>query len=262
MSAIELNAFAEDLVVCEAVHKKTASGKASTSVRLSYGPARRAISLVTPPCVVDWPMLHGDGDYGSKFGPDQLDKVDVTDQGHPHEDREAMARSFAVVRAIDEKLVAFVHANQRELLCTRDLSEDGIRAKRNAAAKDKFDSQDVLQFTKQTLSFRKLDWKGRDVELRIVDAARKPYTEPILQGDICIVAAGIEYVYFIPQQGFGVKWGLPELMRLAPGTGGGASSDYSAAQPIQDSHISRVGNGLHAWLLRRCSSSPQLRPGP
>jgi hypothetical protein len=252
MSAIDVSAFDADLVNVEVVHTKPASaaGKAKTSVRISYGPARRSIALVTPPCVVDWPMLHGDGDFGSKYGPPELDKaqykVDVTDQGHAHEDREAIAKYFGVLRAIDDKLVAFVHLNQRELLGTRDLSEEGIRAKLNASAKDKYDTQDVLQFTKQTLATRKFDWKGRIVELHIVDAQREAYAKPIEQGDVCIVAAQIDYVYFIPQQGFGVKWGIVELMRLCAGTGGAPSSS-TPQRHIQD---------VPAWAMMISSNEP------
>jgi hypothetical protein len=100
-----------------------------------------------------------------QVGPDQLDKaqykVDVTDQAHAHEDRTAMAQYFGVLRTIDDVLMAFVHLNQRELLDTRELSQEQIRAKLNAAAKHKYDAQDVLQFTNHSPATCKYDWKGR-----------------------------------------------------------------------------------------------------
>jgi hypothetical protein len=111
-------------------------------------------------------MLHGDGDFGSKYGATDVDKaqykVDVKSQGHGHEDRAAISKYFDVLRAIDSKLVDFVHYNQRELLGTRELSLEAIRGKLNASAKDKYDTQDVLQFTKQTVATRKFDWKSRE----------------------------------------------------------------------------------------------------
>jgi hypothetical protein len=209
MSAIDLATFDKDQLFCEVVHSKTGTGAAKTSVRISYGSTRRSICLVSPACAIDWPMMHSDGDYCSKFGPDQLDKAqykcDITDQLHEHVDSMALSNCFQVLRWIDDKLVTFVHHNQKELLGTRDLPIDGIRTKRNASAKPKYDAQDVLVYTKQTLAQRKLDWKGNEQKLRIVDARRNSYTEPVAHGDICIAAAAIDYVYFIPQQGFGVK---------------------------------------------------------
>jgi hypothetical protein len=250
MSAIDIATFDKDLLVCEMVHTKTSAGAAKTSVRISYGPTRRFICFVSPPSAIDWPMLHGDGDYGSKFRPDQVDKAqykcDITDQLHERADPEALAKYFGVLRAVDAKLVTFVHHNQRELLGTRDLSLEGIRAKLNASAKPKYDAQDVFLYTKHTLAQRKFDWKGNELKLRIVDARRNVYAEPIVHGDICIAAAAVDYVYFIPQQGFGIKWGVMELMRLCAGTGSG-HNPASTQTPIS-------GDMVPTWAL--CEAPP------
>jgi hypothetical protein len=49
------------------------------------------------------------------------------------------------------------------------------------------------------------------------------------------VALGLEYVYFIPQQGFGIKWGIQELMRLAKSADGPAA--HAQGQGISDPQI-------------------------
>jgi hypothetical protein len=195
MSTIDLATFGPALLVCKAVHAKTGTGASKTSVHISYGQTRSSIAFVTPAFAVDWPMLHCDGDYCTKFCPDQVDKAqykcDVTDQAHEHADHAALKRYFNALRTIDDKLMAFVHQNQRELLGTRDLSAEGILTKLNASCKAKYDAQDVLLHTKQTLAQRKFYWKGNEVKLRIINAQRDDYTAPIAQGDIRITAAGV-----------------------------------------------------------------------
>jgi hypothetical protein len=96
---------------------------------------------VSPACVVHWPKLHGDGDYGTRFGPSELSKAKysacTTDEDLPSGPNEQMRLWFAVVKAIDCKLAQFAHAQQTELFKPRGLSFEAVEAKLCAAVMTK-----------------------------------------------------------------------------------------------------------------------------
>ena len=96
MSFIELSAFDSDLVNCEIVRSAKPNDKAK--VKLSYGPAKRAIAFITPPFVCNWPQLSGYGNYGSKFLPTELVKARYTDQP-PAGPRDEQAAGHVLQRA-------------------------------------------------------------------------------------------------------------------------------------------------------------------
>jgi hypothetical protein len=72
MAPIDLASFDVALVNFELVQSRASK---TTTLRATYGPDRRPLSFVTPACVVHWPKQHGDGDYGTRFGPSELSKA-------------------------------------------------------------------------------------------------------------------------------------------------------------------------------------------
>ena len=218
MSYIDLDAFDPSQIRCEIVHSKNAKPgeKPKLNVRLSYGPARRSIAFVSPPCVVDWPKLDGDGNFGSKFGPDALDKASYTVglSDKPVDGVPTMAKYFDALRAIDSVLVEFVYYNQKELLGARDMSRDEVRGKLNPSVKAKYED-DLLVYHKQNLGTRKFAWSGEARELRIVDCERRPLTAPVRHEDVCLVAVQLETVYTgMMGSMYGAKWQINECMLL------------------------------------------------
>jgi hypothetical protein len=138
MAPIDLASFDIALVNFELVQSRAST---TTTIRAMYGPERRPLSFVTPACVVHWPKLHGDGDYGTRFGPSELSKAKysacATDEDLPSGPNEQMSLWFAVVKAIDCKLAQFAHAQQTELFKARGLSLEAVEAKLCAAVKAK-----------------------------------------------------------------------------------------------------------------------------
>ena len=218
MSYIELDAFDPSQIRCEVVHSKNSKPgeKPKLNVRLTYGPARRAIAFVTPPCVVDWPKLDGDGNFGSKYGPDSAEKASYTVglSDKPVDGEQTMAKYFDALRAIDSILVEFAYFNQKELLGTRDMSRDEVRGKLNPTVKPKYD-EDVLVCHRQNLSTRKYTWTGEARTLRIVDCSRQPLSAPVRHEDVCMLAVQLDTVYTgLVGSMYGCKWQVNEVMLL------------------------------------------------
>jgi hypothetical protein len=234
---IDLGTFNPTLLNCDIVSTKPSKpgDKARTVVKLSYGPSRRAIAFVTPPCVVDWPKLHGDGNFGTQFGPTEVDKAQytmgVTDKLLPTGEHE-MAPYFDALRAIDDALVACVHANQKELLSSRGLSKEEVRGKLQATVKPKYED-DALAYNRQNMSTRKFTWSGDERTLRITDVRKQPLAEPVAHQDVCVVATQVDCVYTgLMGSMFGIKWSIAEVMLLKraehkPQPGSDAFVDYA-----------------------------------
>jgi hypothetical protein len=130
MAPIELASFDIALVNFELVQSRASKTKTAT-IRATYGPDLRPLSFVTPACVVHWPKLHGDGDYGTRFGPSELTKAKysacATDEDLPSGPNGPMRLWFAAVKAIDSKLAQFAHAQQTALFKQRSLSLEAVR---------------------------------------------------------------------------------------------------------------------------------------
>ena len=220
MSFIDIATFDTALVHCETVYSKAQQPgeKPKPRVKISYGPSRRSLAFISPPTVVDWPRLHGDGNFGTKFGPTDVDKaqftVALTDKPLPATGVAETGPLFDVLEAVDAALVAFVHANQKEFLSTLKLSPAEVKGKMNATVKSKFDDTDTLAYRRVNLATRKFDWKGQERTLRIVDAKRAPVTDDIVEhDDICMIALQLDCVYTgLMGAMFGCKWNVCEVM--------------------------------------------------
>lgn len=219
MAALDLATFDPALLNCELTTTRPTkpTDKPRTVVKLSYGPSRRGIAFVTPPCVVDWPKLTGDGNFGSMYGPADVDKaqftVGVTDKGLPDGTTTHMDAYFAALRAIDDKLVETVHANQKELLNTRGLSKDEVRGKLSATVKPKYED-DTLVYTRHNMATRKFTWSGAERTIPLVDAKKQP-VETISHEDVCAIATQLDCVYTgLMGSMYGTKWNVCEVMLL------------------------------------------------
>ncbi|KAG8471284.1 hypothetical protein KFE25_009705 [Diacronema lutheri] len=221
MAAIDLRAFDAALVNCEIVSTRPVkpSEQARTVDKLSYGPSRRALAFVSPPCVVDWPELTGDGNFGTMYGPTDVDKAaytaGVTDKELPIEGAPLaqMDAYFGALRAIDDQRVETVHARQKELLNTRGLSKEEVRGKLSPAVKPKYED-DTLAHTRLNMSTRTFTWAGSERVVPLVDARREPVDE-IRHEDVCAIATQLDRVYTgLPGSMFGTKWNVCGVMLL------------------------------------------------
>ena len=228
MSFIPLSAFDPALLHCELAYSKpqNPTDKPKPRIKMTYGPTRRALSFITAAIVVDWPYLHGDGNYGTKFGPPDVDKaqfiVGLTDKPLPATGNTEAGPLFTALEQIDTALVAFAHKHQKEFLNSRDLSLAEIKGKMCHTVKSKFDENDVPSYRRVNLATRKFDWKGEEHPIRVVDCKRQVLEAPIRHQDICMVALQLDCVYTISSM-FGCKWNVCEAMLVARASSGDAA---------------------------------------
>lgn len=237
MSFISLETFEPQQLHCEIVYAKSQNPaeKPKPRIKMTYGPTRRAISFITAPVVVDWPYLHGDGNFGTKFGPPDVDKaqfiVGLTDK--PLRGSAPSPRLFEVLEQIDASLIAFVHNYQKEFLNSRDLSLAEVKGKMSLTVKSKFDENDTLSYKRVNLATRKFDWKGEEHPIRIVDCKRQVLEAPICHQDICMVAMQLDCVYTgLMGSMFGCKWNVCEAMLVARAPPMGASSSMAPVDEV------------------------------
>ncbi len=217
MAPIDLASF--DIAL---VHFKLDSSRASSkkkTIRALYGPDRLQLSFVVPPCVVHWPRLHGDGDYGTRFGPTELAKAKytacATDEPLPSGPNEPMRLWFSIVGAIERKLSEFVHAHRAELLSSRDISLEQVKGKLCASVKAKAYKGNAYE--QQNLEARKYGYDGSEWPLRIVDAAAsKPVDAPVEHRSICAFAVHLKSVYSgVAGSSYGCKWAIDEVCLIS-----------------------------------------------
>ena len=111
----------------------TTDRKGSPAIAISYGPEKQQVALVTPPCQTHWPRCNGEGNFGTTWGPSDPLKakfsLDLSDS--PFEEGKVTNPYFeqlsAILEKIDDKLLAFVHANQLKLLGRKGLSIDEVK---------------------------------------------------------------------------------------------------------------------------------------
>jgi hypothetical protein len=212
--------FDQKLLVVELHYMKPVGDnvKPRTTVRVSYGPTKRSLALITPPMVADWPMLGPDGNTGSKYGPDSPDKavymLGLADRALEGVDLPRVEQLFKVLNLIDERVSDFVFAHQKDVLGTRDLSLEAVRGKMSAAVKQRYDGDTPL-YKRVNVSVRCLDYNGNRRHLPQLDCKRLPLAEgnEIKHEDLLMAAIQLDSFYSMSSV-FGVKWAPVQLMLL------------------------------------------------
>jgi hypothetical protein len=128
-----------------------------------------------------------------------------------------MTAYFEVMRAAEDLLVHFVHANQKELLNERCLSVEAVRGKLLQTVKPKYED-DTLLYNRQNMATRRFTWKGSENTLPVFDRYCQPINaefELVRHEDICMVATQLDCIYTgLMGSMYGCKWAIIEVMRL------------------------------------------------
>ncbi|KAJ1636852.1 hypothetical protein T492DRAFT_860949 [Pavlovales sp. CCMP2436] len=215
--------------------------KLKSTVRVTYGPNKRALALISPLMAADWPLLGPEGNMGSKFGPDSPDKAVFTlglaDRAIEGIESERVQQFFAVLNLVDERVADFVYTHQKEVLNARDLSLKAVRGKMSPAVKQRYDN-DLPTYKRVNVSVRIMDYNGNRRHLPQLDCNRQPLLEghEIRHEDVLMAAV------------FGIKWAPVQLMLLR------RRADHSPAA-LGDIF---AGTALPAWA----TPNPQQQPQP
>lgn len=111
----------------------TTDRKGAPAIALSYGPDKQTVAFVTSPAMTHWPRCNGEGNFGTTWGPTDplkskfsLDLADTAfEEGH--DTNQHFDKLAVILDAIDDKVLAFVHANQLKLLGRKSLSIDEVK---------------------------------------------------------------------------------------------------------------------------------------
>ena len=176
-------------------------------MKLTYGPMHHPLTLETPPCVLEWPFLTGNGNMGTKYGPQEALKaqytVCVTDKPVPAcmesaaQHQADMQRFFAAIEAIDEVVAQFAHKHQDELLGVHSLSTEVIKSMGNCAVKTKQYHLSNHRYKCMNLGTPRFTWDGDVRSLKLVDSAGRPLPadKPLRHKDVGVVALQLNYVF-------------------------------------------------------------------
>jgi len=245
MPFLKFSEFDAAYLGVELQYTRPKTGKPRPQLKVFYGPDRSALSFVTPLVVCDWPKLGADGNYGSNFGPEQLEKaqwqVGITDRAVLYATEgplncdgvlnAAAAQFFNTMRAIDEKVAEAVYEHRKEILGDTTLTREVVRAKMMPTVRNKLE-EGVPLYQKMQLSARVFDWDGNRRSLDIVKRG-KPYDgDSVKHGDVVRAAIVFDCFYTVGN-GFGIKWGLVQLQHVQDAS----PSHQSVAKELPFSHF-------------------------
>ena len=183
------------------------------------------VAVVSPACVTHYPRVTGDGNFGSMWGPTDIQKtkftVDLTDQeigGAPNVD---FANFKQFLDAVDERLLDFVQTNQLKLLGRKNLTRDEIKMLQIPSVKPKYDKLSGLLVGYSTqLSVQKFqpDGLGGKVARPIAVCDKDNAVVPngtVNPGDVVAATCYINLVYTgVGGDKFGIHWAFEDVKVL------------------------------------------------
>jgi len=195
------------------------------TVILHYGGSAKALALVTPPAVTNWPRVTGDGDFGTMFGPAEvtkakftLDLADAEINGEKNKYFDAF-RSF--IEHVDDRLLDFVQANQLRLLGRKNLNRDEVKMLQIRTVRPKYDkATGLLSGHSMQLSVRKFGFDGmggtREHKINVCDKDGQVVADgSVRPGDVVAATAYVNQVYTgVGGDKFGIHWSFEDVQVL------------------------------------------------
>ena len=132
-----------DLQVSEITFALGTDRQGKPTITMLQLPGNTDVSFVTPACVTNWPRCTGDGNFGTMWGPTDVQKakfsLDLTDgaiNGVENPNFEAFA---ALLMEVDDKLLDFVHNNQLKVLGRKNLAREEVKMLQIRTVRPKYD---------------------------------------------------------------------------------------------------------------------------
>lgn len=187
-----------------------------------YGTSYTQLGLLSPACVTNWPRVTGDGNFGTMWGPTDVQKakftLDLTDTVIDEQCSAEMACFIANIEAIDDKLLDFVYNNQLRVLGRKNLSRDEVKMLQIRQVRPKYDrnSSQLLGHTVQA-STAKYGWDGMGGKvaksINICDKTGRVIADAnVCPGDVVAATMYVNQVYTgVGGDKFGVHWGFQDI---------------------------------------------------
>lgn len=123
------------------------------------------VAFLSPACVTNWPRCTGDGNFGTMWGPADIQKakfsLDLTDAAINGEENPHFAPFAALLEQVDDKLLDFVHNNQLKVLGRKNLAREEVKMLQIRTVRPKYDKgSGVLVGHSVQMSTGKYAWDG------------------------------------------------------------------------------------------------------
>lgn len=169
------------------------------------------VGVHTPACVAHWPKCTGDGNYGTKFGPedpkDATFTLDLKDSFIDDKPNEAFKILHQKLNQLDDKLLQFVTENQVKLLSRKNLPPEELRIMQNRSVRSMYDP-DTADFIgyKIGLKLPTHNYNGGKQSVNILDCNGQLIPNGYVNnGDIVSAIMYPAVAYVMPEK-FGIKW--------------------------------------------------------
>lgn len=138
-------------------------GKAT--IQMYFSDQAAEVALISPACVTNWPRVTGDGNFGTMWGPTDIQKakftLDLTDAMINETENSYFTKLADKLTDIDERLLDFVQANQLKILGRKNLSREECKMLQIRTVRPKYDKvTGALAGHSVQLSASKFTWDG------------------------------------------------------------------------------------------------------
>ena len=197
-----------------------------TTINMSVGAMSAQVCIVTPAAVTNWPRVTGDGNFGTMWGPTDIQKakysLDLTDGlidgAHP-----VYFTEFSeLLERVDDQLLHFVYENQLRILGRKNLSKDEVKMLQIRSVRPKYDKiSGVLTGHSVQLSTAKFGWDGlggrQERKINVCDLNCKVIQEGLVcPGDVVAATMYANQVYTgVGGDKFGIHWGFEDVQVIA-----------------------------------------------
>jgi hypothetical protein len=191
-------------------------------IQMYIGGNSADVALISPACVTNWPRVTGDGNFGTMWGPTDIQKakytLDLTD-AHINELPNAAFDEFSTVMStIDDRLLDFVQANQLKILGRKNLSRDEIKMLQIRTIRPKYDKMSgALTGHSIMMSASKFAWDGAGGKcprvINICDHTGAVVPNGTVQpGDVAAATIFANQVYTgVGGDKFGIHWSFEDV---------------------------------------------------
>lgn len=191
-------------------------------INMFIGADASAVAFVTPACVTNWPRVTGDGNYGTMWGPTDIQKakftLDLTD-APINEERNTTFEVFAdLLNTIDDRLLDFVQANQLKILGRLNLSREEIKMLQIRSVRPKYDKiSGVMTGKNVQLSAPKFAYDGCGGKyprtINVCDHTGVVIPHGVVQpGDVVAATMFANQVYTgVGGDKFGIHWSFEDV---------------------------------------------------
>ena len=211
-----------DLQVSEITFALGTDRQGKPTITMLQLPGNTDVSFVTPACVTNWPRCTGDGNFGTMWGPTDVQKakysLDLTDGAINGVDNPNFEAFAAMLLEVDDKLLDFVHNNQLKVLGRKNLAREEVKMLQIRTVRPKYDkASGVLIGHSVQMSTGKYAWDGMGGKFaRTINVCDHEGTVVpngnVAPGDVVAATSYANQVYTgVGGDKFGIHWSFEDV---------------------------------------------------